>query len=124
MNDLPPNTGDVTQGVAILDNLGDKIAPPDPYADDVSAAWQLHLSNKNEQALAAFEKVLQQDADHMDALYGKALALVELGRNDEAIAAFEKTVSLISNIRADMPGRSAILERLAKRQISWLQQRK
>ncbi len=109
-------------GAQILDNLGDKIPPPDPFAEQVSAAWQLHLNNKNEQALAEFERVLQQDSNHIDALYGKGLALRALDRPQDAIAAFQKMIGLIDTIRTDMPGRSTILERMAKRQIKWMQQ--
>lgn len=111
---------DVTAYGEVLDQLGDKVAPPDPYADEIDAAWQLHTDNKNEAALSGFERILQKDPNHMDALYGKGLALRALGRHEDAIAAFEKMIGLIDGIRADMPGRSTILERLARRQIKWM----
>jgi tetratricopeptide (TPR) repeat protein len=111
---------DVTEYSDVLDGLGDKVVE-DPFADEVSAAWQLHLASKNEQALARFDEVLRQDPDHMDALYGKGLALKKLGRKDKAVAAFQRVLDLLDTIRADMPGRSSMLERLSKRHIQWLQ---
>lgn len=127
MSDIPPSdlpdTGDVAAyGAQILDNLGDKVAEPDPYADEISHAWQLHQDNKNEQAVAEFDRILQQDPEHMDALYGKGLALKALGRKDDAVAAFEKVRVLIDGIRADMPGRSTILDRLTWMHMKWVQE--
>ncbi|MBN1286431.1 MAG: tetratricopeptide repeat protein [Anaerolineae bacterium] len=112
---------DITEYSAVLDGLGDKVAAPDPFADQVSEAWEMHLNNKNELALSAFEKVLSQDANHMDALYGKGMAAKSLGQKDGAIAAFRKLLELLDTIREDMPGRATMLERMAKKQIEWMQ---
>ncbi len=106
----------------VLDGLGDKVAEPDPFADQISAAWELHLNGKNQQSLESFDAILRQNKAHMDALFGKGLALKGLGRDDEAVATFQEVIQLLDTIREDMPGRSIMLERLCLRQIKWVQE--
>jgi tetratricopeptide (TPR) repeat protein len=113
---------DVTEYRDVLDGLGDKAAAPDPFADQITEAWQLHINNKNELALDIFNKVLAENAEHMDALYGKGLSLKGLGRTDEAVKNFQRVVELLPTISKDMPGRANMLDRMSKRQISWLQE--
>lgn len=112
---------DITQYSSVLDGLGDKIAEPDPFAEQVSEGWEMHVNNKNELAIAVFEKILSEDPDHMDALYGKGLAARALGQRDTAILSFQKVIELLDNIREDMPGRATMLERMSKKQIEWIQ---
>jgi tetratricopeptide (TPR) repeat protein len=111
---------DITEYGSVLDGLGDKPAPPDPFAERVGEAWGMHTANKNEVALTEFDKVLQEDPNHLDALYGKGLAHQALGQGSSAIAAFEKMLGLLDTIREDMPGRSSMLERMAAKQIEWI----
>ena len=110
---------DITEYSDVLDGLGDKVAGPDPFADQISEGWEMHIDNKNELALAAFEKILRQDAEHLDALYGKGLASRGLGQKDNAITTFQRILELLDNIREDMPGRASMLERMANKQIEW-----
>lgn len=60
--------------------------------------YRLHLGQA-EQALAAYEAVLAQQADNPDALWGQAAALAQAGRADEAFAVYERVLKARSGLQ-------------------------
>ena len=115
--------GDVVPNfeIGVVDKDGTQLSQV--FIDDVLSDMEVLTPTKyesNEEALAAFEDVLRQDAGHIDATYGKGLVLKGLDRTGEAAAAFHRVLELLDNIREDMPGRATILERMSANQINWL----
>jgi tetratricopeptide (TPR) repeat protein len=70
----------------------------------VGEAWGLHRNSQNEDAIATFDKVLNQDPRDIDALYGKGLALRSMGQSDKAIealkSAYEESRRRLDELRA------------------------
>lgn len=63
--------------------------------DNVSNAWRYQRENQATTAVPEFEKILKQDADNIDALYGLGLALRDTGKTDSAITKFQRVLELV-----------------------------
>ena len=94
-------------------------------SDKLKEAWRDHYQHRNEEALAAFEKVVAQDPEHIDAQYGLALTLAALGQAARAAEAFNQAAQLIEvQIRQqpadDEDARYRMLARMINQQIDML----
>jgi Flp pilus assembly protein TadD len=71
---------------------------PNQNASDVDAqvgqAWTLHYHGQNDEAIRAFQQILEKNPEHVDANYGLALSLKASGKRQEAQQTFLKTKSL------------------------------
>ena len=61
----------------------------------VSNAWRYQREHQAATAVTEFEKILKQDADNIDALYGYGLALRDSGKTEAAIAQFQHVLELV-----------------------------
>lgn len=61
------------------------------------AAMKAYGQEQHEAAIASYEEALAISPDWTDALHGKAMALLQLGRFDEAIAVGQRIVELDPN---------------------------
>ncbi len=64
-----------------------------------SDAWlkkgiALEIINKHEEAIKAYDKVIEIDPQYFEAWTNKGNALKELGNNDEAIKAYDKAIEI------------------------------
>jgi len=62
---------------------------------NVSNAWRLQREHKASSAVPEFQKILNQDADNIDALYGLGLALRDSGNTEGAITNFQRCLELV-----------------------------
>jgi len=93
--------------------------------EQVKQAWKDHYAHRNEEALAAFEKVVGQDPEHIDAQYGLALTLVALGQSVRAVEVFKHVAQLVdTQIRQqpadDEDARYRMLARMVNQQLEFL----
>jgi thioredoxin-like negative regulator of GroEL len=94
-------------------------------AEQVKEAWKDHYQHRNEQALAAFEKVAAQDPEHIDAQYGLGLTLAALGQSARAAEVFKHVAQLVDvQIRQqpadDEDARYRMLARMINQQLDLL----
>ncbi len=80
------------------------------------------------QARLAFEEVLREQPDHPQALYGRAMLLVEEGRQDAAVAAFDRAVEAAPGFVEARRFRAVLLARCgrfdaASHDINWCLER-
>ena len=59
-------------------------------------AWALHRENKNDQAIAEFNHILQGASESIDALYGLALSQRAANMPDVAKQSFERCLALVN----------------------------
>ena len=59
---------------------------------NVSNAWRYQREHQAPSAVTEFEKILKQDAQNIDALYGMGLALRDSGKKEAAIEKFPEGV--------------------------------
>jgi len=64
---------------------------------NVSHAWRLQREHQASAAVGEYEKILKQDANNIDALYGYGLALRDSGKKEEAIAQFQLVLELVES---------------------------
>ncbi|MBA3872408.1 MAG: tetratricopeptide repeat protein [Chloroflexota bacterium] len=64
---------------------------------NVSHAWRYQREHQAATAIPEFEKILKQDANNIDALYGLGLALRDTGKKEEAIAQFQIVLELVES---------------------------
>jgi tetratricopeptide (TPR) repeat protein len=62
-------------------------------------------------ALETFDFVLQMDARHLDAIYGRAICLETMGAHDEAIALMEHAIAVAPDNPNIYPFRAYLLDR-------------
>jgi tetratricopeptide (TPR) repeat protein len=63
----------------------------------VTNAWRLQREHQASSAVSEYEKILSQDANNIDALYGIGLALRDSGKKQEAITQFQKVLELVDS---------------------------
>ncbi len=64
---------------------------------NVSNAWRYQREHQASTAVTEFEKILKQDANNIDALYGLGLALRDNGKKEAAIEQFQKVLVLVDS---------------------------
>ena len=64
---------------------------------NVSNAWRYQREHQASTAVTEFEKILKQDANNIDALYGLGLALRDSGNKADAIAQFQQVLELVES---------------------------
>ena len=62
----------------------------------VSSAWRFQREHQAATAVTEYEKILKQDANNIDALYGLGLALRDSGRKEDATAKFQQVLELVT----------------------------
>jgi tetratricopeptide (TPR) repeat protein len=62
---------------------------------NVSHAWRHQREHQPQLAIPEYEKILQQDPDNIDALYGYGLAQRDSGNTQGAIASFQHCLELV-----------------------------
>ena len=67
-----------------------------PLNMKIGTAWITYRSGQNAAAIKEFEKILSDDSDHIDALYGLGLVLRSSGDVDGARANWRKAFDLAS----------------------------
>jgi tetratricopeptide (TPR) repeat protein len=97
---------------AILDNYRaaatSRPGDPEPQID---LGWGLYGAGQFAEAVKQFEKVVEQNANSVDALYGLGLSHKALGDKAAAVAAFEKVAALADALEDKVRG--TMLRRLA-----------
>lgn len=68
----------------------------------IAEAWVLLRRDRAEEAVAAFDAILQKESENVDAHYGKGLALRAAGKSDAAVEVFQKTLQLSRKLLADV----------------------
>jgi tetratricopeptide (TPR) repeat protein len=63
----------------------------------VSNAWRYQREHQASTAVTEFEKILKQDANNIDALYGYSLALRDSGNKESAITHFQQVLELVES---------------------------
>jgi Tfp pilus assembly protein PilF len=78
------------------------MAQQDTFASQLGQAWGQLRNNNRRDAQAGFQQILQSDANHVDALYGLALAQMVDGQHQAARGNFERCLELVKkNITGD-----------------------
>ena len=81
-------------------------------AEWVNAGYSFHNLKKFEEALSAFERALDLDANDVDTWFFKGITLADLKRHEEALAAYDKALTLDPNYRAIWHNKSKALKEL------------
>ena len=68
----------------------------------IAEAWVLLRRDRANEAVAAFDTIVQKESDNVDAHYGKGLALRAVGKTDAAAEVFHKTLQLSRKLLADV----------------------
>ena len=64
---------------------------------NVSNAWRYQREHQASTAVTEFEKILNQDAHNIDALYGLGLALRDSGKKETAVEKFQQVLELVDS---------------------------
>ena len=64
---------------------------------NVSNAWRYQREHQASTAVTEFEKILKQDTNNIDALFGLGLALRDSGKKEEAIGQFQQVLELVES---------------------------
>ena len=64
---------------------------------NVSNAWRYQREHQASTAVTEFEKILNQDANNIDALFGLGLALRDSGQKAAAIEKFQQVLELVES---------------------------
>ena len=64
---------------------------------NVSNAWRYQREHQASTAVTEFEKILNQDAHNIDALYGLGLALRDSGKKEAAVEKFQQVLELVES---------------------------
>ncbi len=62
---------------------------------NISHAWRHQREHQPKLAIPEYEKILQQDSDNIDGLYGLGLALRDSGNIEGAITNFQRCLKLV-----------------------------
>lgn len=83
-------------------------------------AWAFHRNDQNDQALGEFQRLLNQNADDLDALYGSGLAQKALGQAEAARKSFQKAIDVAGKGLSETPGndRFMMMRRMAQQRIN------
>lgn len=81
-----------------------------PLNKKIGNAWITYRSGQNASAIKEFESILNEDNDHIDALYGLGLVLRSSGDLDGARTNWQKGLDL-ANANLESYGDSRSLER-------------
>lgn len=65
-------------------------------AQQIGRAWRYYREGKADTAITEFERILQKNADDIDAHYGIALAQNAAGRKADALRHYQKAQELVS----------------------------
>lgn len=107
-------------------------------AAEIGKAWAYQREGQTKQAAAAFEVILKQDPNNIDANYGLGLAQKVIGDNQSATQTFNTTLNLIKdsisvensrrdkdnpedNVRTPEDDRLMMLLRMVEQRISEVQ---
>ncbi len=91
--------------------------PPGDF--EVQQGDILLTDNKHEEALAAFDKALEESPDHRGALMGRALVFIKSGRGPEAVAELTYLIDFLKRSLTpdDLTGRATLAAAYANRGI-------
>ncbi|MBI1279480.1 MAG: hypothetical protein GC179_15225 [Anaerolineaceae bacterium] len=67
-----------------------------PINASISHAWRHQREHQAATAVPEFEKILKQDENNLDALYGMGLALRDSGNKEGAIQNFQRCLELVT----------------------------
>jgi tetratricopeptide (TPR) repeat protein len=92
------------------------------YAVQLGRAWALHREGRNELAIDEFNQLLREAPNHIDALYGLALAQRGTHMHDAARQTFERCLTLVNEALEQHPGedRYEMLQRLIQQRLAEL----
>jgi Tfp pilus assembly protein PilF len=82
----------------------------------VSQAWRYQRDGQATNAIAEFERILKQDANHVDANYGMGLAQRAAGHPQEARQYFKRALELVE--ASEVGDRSLMLGRMLKQRLA------
>jgi tetratricopeptide (TPR) repeat protein len=91
-------------------------------AVQLGRAWALHREGRNELAIDEFNQLLREAPNHIDALYGLALAQRSAHLNEAAKQAFERCLALVNQALEQNPGedRYEMLQRFIHQRLAEL----
>jgi len=92
------------------------------YAVQLGRAWALHREGRNELAIDEFNQILREAPNHIDALYGLALAQRGAQMQDAAKQTFERCLALVNKALEENPGedRYEMLQRFIQQRLEEL----
>lgn len=73
---------------------------------EIGSAWSAHRQNHNDEAVKAFQAVLNRDPNNIDAFYGKGLAERASGQKAAATNSFEQALTLVTHAADSLANRS------------------
>ena len=90
------------------------------YAVQLGRAWALHREGRNELAIDEYNQLLRETPDHIDALYGLALAQRSAQLIDDARQTFERCLTLVNEALDQNPGedRYEMMQRLIQQRLA------
>lgn len=83
-------------------------------ATSVLLAQELHFCDRSAEALRVLSEVLAADPRNTDALRGRGLIQLHVGRAQEALDAYEQVLALAGETPAGLANRAAALQRLGR----------
>jgi tetratricopeptide (TPR) repeat protein len=78
-------------------------------AQQIGRAWRFAREGKPDTAITEFERILQKNADDIDANYGLGMALAAAGRKADAVRHFQKAQAQTSVEISKQPKREGNL---------------
>jgi tetratricopeptide (TPR) repeat protein len=92
------------------------------YAVQLGRAWALHREGRHDMAIDEFSHVLREAPNHIDALYGLALAQRGSHMYDAAKQTFERSLELVNEALEQHPGedRYEMLQRFIQQRLAEL----
>lgn len=98
-------------GWSIYDSMYSQRNPGDlPYLE----ANNLFEDGEYERALAKYDEALAIDANHIDAMRGRARTLMQLGQSPQALNAFNTAISLAPEFGATYANRGILHDRMGR----------
>jgi hypothetical protein len=95
------------------------------FAAEIGNAWALHRKGQNEDAIRAFQGILETSGSNTvktDVLYGMGLAQRSAGHTEAALQSFQQCMMEVNGARETFPreDRHLMLQRMTKQRIDEL----
>ena len=92
------------------------IAPRNPGDLAYLEGNNLFEDGEYQRALAKYDEALDEDPNHIHAMRGRALSLMQLGQSPQALAAFNTAIALDSDFGATYANRGVLHDRMGRYQ--------
>ena len=98
------------------------------FAAEIGNAWALHRKGQNEDAIRAFQGILETSGSNTvktDVLYGLGLAQRSAGHTEAALESFQRCMMEVNGSRETFPreDRHLMLQRMTKQRLDELKEK-